>query len=220
MKTALVQLPACTPDLACFGACCSAMQLTWRWASASEADVEALCGLLSLATGSGLGAHPMLRRPFAASWVLCCTAKGWGARHEFTSLTSAALARLFRPLPAWEYRDYLGWMEQGDGRLAYGVHVQNGRLAGGLKQALRTVIERYELPVLLTANQNLILTEIEPSWKADVLNTLQAGGVRCALLFWLAAPPLPHSACLCMPRRRSMLGGLYWRSLVLRTCGG
>ena len=80
-------------------------------------------------------------------------------------------------------------MEQGDGKLAYGVFVQNGRLKGELKQALRTVIERYELPVLLTANQNIILTEIEPSWKADILNTLQAAGVRCALPF-VAAPLL------------------------------
>ena len=88
-------------------------------------------------------------------------------------------------------------MEQGDGRLAYGVHVQNGRLAGGLKQALRTVIERYELPVLLTANQNLILTEIEPSWKADVLNTLQAGGVRCASPFFPLRPLQPQSKQAC-----------------------
>ena len=113
---------------------------------------------------------------------------------------------LFRPLPAWEYRDYLGWMEQGDGRLAYGVHVQNGRLAGGLKQALRTVIERYELPVLLTANQNLILTEIEPSWKADVLNTLQAGGVRCAPVLAISHIPvhtLPAGCAFCCQFRFS-----------------
>lgn len=83
-------------------------------------------------------------------------------------------------------------MEQGDGKLAYGVFVQNGRLKGELKQALRTVIERYELPVLLTANQNIILTEIEPSWKADILNTLQAGGVRCA-------PPCCPAPLLCSP---------------------
>ena len=40
----------------------------------------------------------------------------------------AAVSR--RPLPAWEYRDYLGWTEQGDGKLAYGIYVQNGRLKG------------------------------------------------------------------------------------------
>ncbi len=52
--------------------------------------------------------------------------------------------------------------------------------AGEVKKALRTVIERYELPVRLTANQNLILTCIDPSWKADILGTLTAAGVRCA----------------------------------------
>ncbi|KAK9919120.1 hypothetical protein WJX75_009543 [Coccomyxa subellipsoidea] len=84
----------------------------------------------------------------------------------------------FRPLPEWEFKDYLGWMEQGDGRLAYGVFVQNGRLKGELKAALRRVIERYELPVIITANQNIILTEIHPSWKADILDTLSGAGVR------------------------------------------
>ena len=49
-----------------------------------------------------------------------------------------------------------------------------------MKKALRTVIERYELPVRLTANQNLILTAIDPSWKADILTTLTAAGVKCA----------------------------------------
>ena len=52
--------------------------------------------------------------------------------------------------------------------------------AGEMKKALRTVIERYELPVRLTANQNLILTAIDPSWKADILATLTAAGVKCA----------------------------------------
>lgn len=44
-----------------------------------------------------------------------------------------------RPLPKWEFRDYLGWQEQGDGKLAYGVFVQNGRLKGEMKKALRQV---------------------------------------------------------------------------------
>ena len=52
------------------------------------------------------------------------------------------------------------------------------RLKGELKVALRRVIERYELPVIITANQNIILTEIEPSWKSDILNTLHGAGVR------------------------------------------
>lgn len=84
----------------------------------------------------------------------------------------------FRPLPAWEFKDYLGWMEQGDGKLAYGIYVQNGRVKGEAKRALRNVIERYEIPVTITPNQNLILRNIAPSWKEDILSTLSAAGIK------------------------------------------
>lgn len=30
----------------------------------------------------------------------------------------------FKPLPKWEFFDYLGWGEQGDGKLFYGIYVQ------------------------------------------------------------------------------------------------
>ncbi|DBA70436.1 TPA: transcriptional regulatory protein [Trebouxia sp. C0005] len=84
----------------------------------------------------------------------------------------------FRPLPKWEFKDFLGWMDQGDGKLAYGIYVQNGRLKGDLKKALRRVIERYELPVRLTPNQNIILCDIEESWKADIVSTLSGAGIK------------------------------------------
>jgi sulfite reductase beta subunit-like hemoprotein len=54
-------------------------------------------------------------------------------------------------------QDYLGWGEQGDGKLWYGIYVQNGRLKGDAKKALRSVIEKYNIPIAITANQNLIL---------------------------------------------------------------
>lgn len=30
----------------------------------------------------------------------------------------------FVPMPTWEYKDYLGWGEQGNGKLFYGIYVQ------------------------------------------------------------------------------------------------
>jgi sulfite reductase (ferredoxin) len=84
----------------------------------------------------------------------------------------------FRALPPWQFKDYLGWMEQGDGRLAYGMYVQNGRVKGEAKRALRNVIERYELPVTITPNQNLILRNVSPAWRDDILSTLFAAGVK------------------------------------------
>ncbi len=52
---------------------------------------------------------------------------------------------------------------------------QNGRIKGDVKKALRTVIERYELPVTLTANQNIILRDVEPAWRSDIQATLEVG---------------------------------------------
>ena len=56
--------------------------------------------------------------------------------------------------------------------------VQNGRIKGEAKKALRAVIEKYGIPVTITANQNLIIQEIEPAWKPDVLAMLAAGGIK------------------------------------------
>ena len=83
----------------------------------------------------------------------------------------------FKVLPAWEYKDYLGWGEQGDGKLYHGIFVQNGRVRGGIKKALRSVIEKFKLPTIITANQNIILTEIEPRWKEEISKTLVEGKV-------------------------------------------
>lgn len=103
----------------------------------------------------------------------------------------------FKPLPAWKFLDYLGWMEQGDGNYAYGMYVQNGRVKGEAKKALRNIIERYELPLIITPNQNLILRNIKPSWKDDILSSLKAAGVK-ELTDWdgierlsMACPALP-----------------------------
>jgi sulfite reductase (ferredoxin) len=106
----------------------------------------------------------------------------WGI-DKFRAVTEQYMGKKFglsRALPPWELKTYLGWGDQGDGRLFYGVHVVNGRLRGEMKKALRTVIERYELSVCLTANQDIILADIDPAWKEDVLSVLRAAGVADA----------------------------------------
>lgn len=103
----------------------------------------------------------------------------WGIA-KFRCVCEQYFGRSFslpRALPAWEMPTYLGWGDQGDGKLFYGVHVANGRLRGDAKKALRTLIERYELPVRITANQDLLLTEVEPAWREDIDSVLAAAGV-------------------------------------------
>lgn len=78
----------------------------------------------------------------------------------------------FKPLPEWKYEDYLGWHEQGDGKLFFGLSVENGRVKDDgdfqLKTALRKIIEQFQLPIRLTANHNILIYEIPPSQKAKI----------------------------------------------------
>jgi len=83
----------------------------------------------------------------------------------------------FRPMPAWLFDNYLGWGEHGDGKWYWGLYIANGRIKGEAKKALRAVIQDYHLPVLITANQNLILCDILPADKTAIETKLKAAGL-------------------------------------------
>jgi len=103
----------------------------------------------------------------------------WGLE-RFRSVTEQYMGKKFEafsPLPAWRFEDYLGWGEQGDGLLYCGVWVQNGRLKGAPKRALRQVVEQHSLDVVLTPSQNLVLRNVPPSAKDAVDAALRASGL-------------------------------------------
>lgn len=58
-----------------------------------------------------------------------------------------------------------------------GLHVDNGRIGGTMKQALRQIIERYNLNVRLTLNQNIILCDIRHSWRRPITMALAQAGL-------------------------------------------
>jgi sulfite reductase (ferredoxin) len=68
----------------------------------------------------------------------------------------------FKPLPEFKYHDFLGWNEQGDGKLFLGISVDNGRIKDEgnfqLKTALREIVEQFNLPIRLTPHHNVIST--------------------------------------------------------------
>ncbi len=68
------------------------------------------------------------RHGAARMQLKCAGASGTAHTGLAQGVNRRALLR--RPLPAWEFKDYLGWMEQGDGKLAYGIFIANGRLKG------------------------------------------------------------------------------------------
>ena len=107
----------------------------------------------------------------------------------------------YRPLPQWTFYDYLGWYEQGDGKLFLGIHIENGRIydngAFKLKSALKEIQSRYQLPMRLTGNQSLLLTEIEPIHREEIDRILRSNGIdaedQINLLhrYAMACPALP-----------------------------
>jgi sulfite reductase (ferredoxin) len=108
----------------------------------------------------------------------------------------------YKPLPAFQYHDYLGWNEQGDGKLFLGISVENGRVKDEgdfrLKTALRDITQQFALPMRLTANHNILLYEIEPSQKSAIEQILEQNGVQITpeaieplVRYAMACPALP-----------------------------
>ncbi|MGB3755573.1 MAG: sulfite reductase, ferredoxin dependent, partial [Rivularia sp. (in: cyanobacteria)] len=108
----------------------------------------------------------------------------------------------FKALPEFQYYDYLGWNEQGDGKLFLGISIENGRVKDEgtfqLKTALRKIVEQFNLDVRLTANHNLIFCDIEPDKKAAIEEILQKHGINSdpskiepLVRYAMACPALP-----------------------------
>jgi sulfite reductase (ferredoxin) len=92
----------------------------------------------------------------------------WGLerfREEFQRRASFELTPAVS-LPTLPFHDHLGHHRQPDGRSFYGVFVQSGRILDTpelrLKSALHEIIARYSPGLSLTAQQNLLLTDLDP----------------------------------------------------------
>ncbi|TYH36500.1 hypothetical protein ES332_D13G268800v1 [Gossypium tomentosum] len=103
----------------------------------------------------------------------------WGIE-KFRNVVEQYYGKKFEPfpeLPEWEFKSFLGWHEQGDGALFCGLHVDNGRIGGKMKKTLREVIEKYNLNVRITPNQNLILCDIRSAWRRPITTVLAQAGL-------------------------------------------
>lgn len=85
-------------------------------------------------------------------------------------------------MPTFGVDDHMGWHDQGDGRLFLGIHIENGRIIDRgeyrLRSGLRAVVEQFQLAVRLTAQQNLLLVDIQPEQKEAVDALLDSYGIR------------------------------------------
>lgn len=85
------------------------------------------------------------------------------------------------PEDVWGFDDHLGWHEQGDGRLFYGLNVENGRIKDEgdfrLRSALREVCRRWQPNIRLTAHQSLLFADLGPEVRGQLEDVLSGHGV-------------------------------------------
>ena len=78
--------------------------------------------------------------------------------------------------------DHLGWQQQADGRWLVGVWIENGRIkdtdTAPMRAGLRAIVEEFGTEVRLTAQQNLVLVNINAEDRPRVEALLSEHGLR------------------------------------------
>jgi sulfite reductase (ferredoxin) len=95
----------------------------------------------------------------------------------------------------------MGWDEQGDGRLFYGLNIENGRIKDTetvkLKTALREICTRLRPPLRLTPHQSIIFCDLDAADRGRLEEILRRHNVPLtedytAVRRWsMACPALP-----------------------------
>jgi sulfite reductase (ferredoxin) len=85
------------------------------------------------------------------------------------------------PTDVYGFNDHMGWDEQGDGKLFYGLNVENGRIKDTpevqLKTAIREVCRTLNPGIRLTAHQSMIFTDIRPEDRSRLEEILRRHNV-------------------------------------------
>ncbi|MCD8534885.1 MAG: NADPH-dependent assimilatory sulfite reductase hemoprotein subunit [Verrucomicrobia bacterium] len=86
-----------------------------------------------------------------------------------------------RPFQFSSQHDLYGWHQQHDGKHFLGLHVLSGRVKDTesvkLKSAIREVVEKYRVHVLLTPSQNILIPDISADHKEAITGIFNAHGV-------------------------------------------
>lgn len=89
-----------------------------------------------------------------------------------------------RPMGDFKIVDHMGWHDQKDGKFYLGVPVSSGRIDDGetvkIRTALREIISKFGMNVVLTADQNIILCDVEENQKSEIEAILRSYGVKLA----------------------------------------
>jgi len=122
----------------------------------------------------------------------------------------------FRPLPPWQYQDFLGWHPQGDGKFFYGLSIANGRILDQgnfkLKAALKKIVKEFDLPLRVTPHQNLLICDVPANARDAIQLILQQHGIRDVSAidtlerYSMACPALPTCGLAITESERAIPG--------------
>ena len=133
------------------------------------------------------------------------------------------------PIPVHDAHDHLGWHQQGDGRWFVGLHIENGRVKDTatirMRTGLHSVIAQFRPGIRLTAQQNILLTDIAESQRAEIEQLLREFGISTepaaaeAYRFAMACPALPTCGLALAEAERALPGIMLQIEAELRDIG-
>jgi len=102
---------------------------------------------------------------------------------NFRSLVESYFGKKIQPwkdIEPFKYSDWMGWWEQGDGKLFYGLHIDNGRVKDEgdfrLKTCIRVLVDKFNLSMILSPSQSIIFRDIDPKDKPEIESILLEHG--------------------------------------------
>jgi sulfite reductase (ferredoxin) len=142
----------------------------------------------------------------------------WGVE-RFRETLAGYLNRtpaLPRPVTVTGVDLHLGWHPQGDGKWFLGLSVENGRIKDRgplrLRTGLRVILERFRPELRITANQDLLLCNLDEQAMAPLERILEEHGiprpesVSQARRFSMACPAIPTCGLALCEAERSLPG--------------
>lgn len=78
----------------------------------------------------------------------------------------------WREMVPWKYSDWMGWHEQGDGKLFFGLNIEQGRVKDQngvqMKSLMRKLVDEFDLDTVLSPSQSVIFKDINPADKPKI----------------------------------------------------
>jgi len=133
-----------------------------------------------------------IRRHARMKYLLHDKGVSW-FRTELTQNYFRGELKGLRNEPKAKLSDYLGWHRQQPGVWFVGIPLLCGRLEGSFKAGLRDIVDRYQLELRLTPNQDVLLCNIGSAQRNSVRDALSDLGMQTPE----APPPLARHAIAC-----------------------